>query len=70
MKGFVEDLEALVGGNAKNKSKDAHTKVKTPKALTGQAVAVPVKKAVLAHNAKEIDPDQVIPMDDEDFSEF
>jgi methyl-accepting chemotaxis protein len=70
MKGFVEDLEALVGGNAKSKTKRGHTRVKAPKALTGKAFAAPVKKEVLAHNAKEIDPDQVIPMHDEDFAEF
>jgi len=70
MNGFVEDLIALVGGNAKSKTKRDHTRGKAPNALTGKAFAAPVKEEVLVYNAKEVNPEQVIPMNDEDFAEF
>jgi len=71
MKGFVEDLIALVGGSAKSKTKKrAHTRSKAPKSLSHKAVAAPVKKEVRVQNAKEVNPEQVIPKVNENVSEF
>jgi len=69
MKGFVEDLIALVGGSGKGKTKLVHTGVKVSKALTGRAVAAPVRKEVVVDHSREINPEQVIPMND-DFADI
>ena len=71
MKGVVSDLMALVGRSGKGDDR------KKPARSTGQALAAPGRKAkkskgkeVAVQEAKEITPDQVIPMDDEDFEDF
>jgi len=69
MRGFVQDLIALVGGSAKGQAKLAHTRANTPKTRTDKALAVPVRKEVVVDNSREINPEQVIPMDD-DFSDI
>jgi methyl-accepting chemotaxis protein len=69
MKGFVNDLVALVGGKAKNGRSVLRASGKVPKAATGKALAAPVKKEVVVHNAREVNPEQIIPMD-EDFKDF
>ena len=69
MKGYVDDLVALVGGSAKG-AKSVHAKVMTPKAVPGKALAAPAKKQVAVHQAKEVRPEQVIPLEDGDFKDF
>ncbi|RZB38357.1 MAG: methyl-accepting chemotaxis protein [Desulfobacteraceae bacterium Eth-SRB2] len=71
MKGFVNDLIALVGGSANNGKSVLRARGKAPKAVavTGKALAAPVKKEVVVHNAREVNPEQIIPMDD-DFKDF
>ncbi len=71
MQGFVQDLIALVGGSKKKgETRLVHTQVNTPKTVTDKALAAPVRKKVVVDNSREINPEQVIPMDDEDFAEF
>jgi methyl-accepting chemotaxis protein len=69
MKGFVDNLVALVGGNLKNDKGVLSFRGKTPKAVTGRPLAAPVKKDVFVHNATEVNPEQIIPMD-EDVKDF
>ena len=69
MRGFVQDLIALVGGSAKGQAKFAHTRVEAPKTLTDKALAAPVRKEVVVDHSREINPEQVIPMDD-DFADI
>ena len=67
MKGVVNDLVAMVGGAQKDagikksRKKVKHQKVKKPVAMT---------KAVTTHQAREVRPEQMIPMDDDDFKDF
>ena len=69
MKGFVNDLVALVGGQAKNGKSVLRAGGKVPEVSTGKALAAPVKKEVVVHNARGVNPEQIIPMD-EDFKDF
>jgi methyl-accepting chemotaxis protein len=65
MKGFVDDLVALVGSNSKNVKNVLGFRGKASKAVTGKAFAEPVKKKLLvAHNSKEVNSEQIIPMDE------
>ena len=70
MKGFVDDLVAVVGGNTGSGEKASQTQVRAPKAVTTRALAVHAQKAPAVHQAKEVSPGQVIPMDDDDFKDF
>jgi methyl-accepting chemotaxis protein len=72
MKAMVSELVAMVGGAKAERSAVMHTaKAKIHNALE---VATPVKKAknkaLAVYKAKEATPDQVIPLDDEDFRDF
>jgi len=69
MRGFVQDLIALVGGSKKGETRLARTQVNTPKTITNKAHAAPVRKEVVVDDSKEIKPEQVIPMDD-DFADI
>jgi methyl-accepting chemotaxis protein len=69
MRGFVQDLIAIVGGSTKGETRLAHTRANTPKTRTDKALAVPVRKEVVVDNSREINPEQVIPMDD-DFADI
>jgi len=76
MKGFVGELVALVGGNKNGAGQGRRPCMKTLKAFTRRSVAGPGKAPVArgmdvaVHKAKEVNPDQIIPMDDEDFEDF
>jgi len=76
MKGFVETLATLVGGSTngsgngsarpqKRVSAQKSTKIAAHIPKTGKAV-----KKLAAHNAKEVSPQQMIPLDDADFQDF
>ena len=76
MKAAVEELVAMVGGSKNGSRRNTQTRVTGPKSLTGRALAAfgtRIKdkgaKAVV-HQAKEINPEQVIPLDDGDFKDF
>jgi methyl-accepting chemotaxis protein len=69
MRGFVADLVALVGSNSKNGKGVLGSRDKALKAVTGKVLAPPGKKEVVLHNARGVNPEQLIPMD-EDFKHF
>jgi X-X-X-Leu-X-X-Gly heptad repeat protein len=72
MRGFVQDLIGIVGGSANGQAKLADTRVKLKKTVTDKALTAPVRKKrnkVVVNNSKEINPEQIIPMDD-DFVDF
>jgi methyl-accepting chemotaxis protein len=69
MKGFVENLVVLVGGNSKGAGSVSHTTIKTASASTGKSIAAPVKKEVIVQKSRGVNPEQIIPLDD-DFEDF
>jgi methyl-accepting chemotaxis protein len=69
MKGFVDDLVRLVGGSTKGAKKVSYDKVKTPTTVINKAVAAQAQKEIVPQ-AREVKPEQVIPMADEDFKDF
>ena len=69
MRGFVQDLIALVGGSKKGEIQLSRTQVNTPKAVINKAHAAPVRKELVVDDSREIKPEQVIPMDD-DFADI
>ena len=75
MKLSVGELMALVGGSGKRNDRSAKSgATKSVIHPTHHALAAPAKKAkgkeVVVHNAKEVKPDQVIPMDEAEFKDF
>ena len=76
MKGIVEDLFALVGGNKNGSRSVSHTAVMAPKTLKQRLLSSsafkpkPKNKMLPVHKAKEVSPEQVIPLDDGDFNDF
>ena len=81
MKSFVHELSAMVGGNAAVPADSLHT-VRRPK-VAMQARQAPQKSLTIAkrpakgkamdmahHRSKEVHPNDIIPMDDNDFKEF
>jgi methyl-accepting chemotaxis protein len=70
MKGFVENLVALVGGRSKGAGSVSHTKLETARASTGKSIAAPVKKEVTVQKSRGVNPEQIIPLNDEDFEDF
>ncbi len=74
MKGFVGDLVALVGGSTGGAHSGHPTVVEHPKTGIHKVLTAPAKKGkgkeLAVSSAKEVSPDQVIPMDDEDFKDF
>ncbi len=74
MKGFVGDLVSLVGGSANGFKKASYSEVKaktdiTSRGLPAQAIEAD-NKEVAVHKAKEVSPDQVIPMDEVGSKDF
>jgi methyl-accepting chemotaxis protein len=69
MKSFVNDLIALVEGKAKNGMSVLDSGNNAPKGATGRTHAAPVKKEVVVHKTNEVNPKQIIPLDD-DFKNF
>jgi methyl-accepting chemotaxis protein len=76
VKGYVEKLVALVGSSNNGAKYDRPSHMKALNAFTKRAVTAPGKSIrtqrmeVALHKTKEINPEQVIPMDDEDFKDF
>jgi len=69
MKSIVGELVTLVGGSQNGAKGGSHTEVATPKAVTTRAIAAH-KKIKTIHQTKEVSPNQVIPLDDDDFKDF
>ena len=74
MKGIVNDLIALVGGNNKGAAKGSAAAMKAPKQ---PVIRIPIadakaaeEKEPVVHRAKAVHPEQVIPLDDQDFKDF
>jgi methyl-accepting chemotaxis protein len=70
MKGFVQDLITLVRSNKKNGTRKAIAQVKSEKNLPDKTLAAPLEKKVVSDNSREVRPEQVIPMDNDEFAEF
>ena len=78
MKGFVGDLASLVGGNGNGRRNGKATLItdQSSHETNLQAIAHPVhsKKFGIKHlaipGAKEVKPDQVIPLEGEEFKDF
>ncbi|MBW2605026.1 MAG: chemotaxis protein [Deltaproteobacteria bacterium] len=76
MKGHVEELIVMVGGSRNGAGHATQPRGIASKAITTQALAGPATRtyakgtAVAVHHAREIDPEQVIPMDNDDFKDF
>jgi methyl-accepting chemotaxis protein len=79
MKGYVADLAAMVGGNVAVSAGDHHTASRPRAAMHAgpaprKALAVakrPAKgKSLALHRSKEIHPNDIIPMDEDDFKDF
>ena len=69
MKGFVDDLVALVGGTSKKAVEVAKIKARPQATAMPKSVAVTTTRGI-APRAREVKPEQVIPMDDDDFKDF
>ena len=76
MKGFVEELVTLVGGQANGKgngkSHEKHSSRRSLSAGNRKAAAKIPHKEIKAHIAasREADPKKLIPMGDEEFKDF
>jgi methyl-accepting chemotaxis protein len=76
MKAMVGELAALVGrtGIDDKMESSAVTSISMAKIQKDREVAIPAKKptsnAIDVHRAEEVRPEQVIPVDDEDFKDF
>jgi len=77
MKVMVDELLALVGGKSANGTQGRTRVADTRRALRAHKMVHPLPKpekwekaGVRGHGRKEVKPDQVIPMDDEDFMDF
>ena len=76
MKGYVEELVAMVGGSKNGVDQDRQSRMKTLKAFSKRTASAHKDKInardmqVALHKAKEVNPEQVIPMDNEDFKDF
>lgn len=77
MKGFVDELVALVAGSAGAGQRVTQTKAAASKGIAKRGLAAIAKKVktkktkeVAVHQAREVGPEQVIPMEDGDFKDF
>lgn len=69
LKGFVDDLFALVSGSTKKAAEVQVSKVRQQAATVHKAIPDPVRTEI-ADQAKDVSPERVIPMADEDFRDF
>ena len=73
MKAMVNQLTAVIGGNGATSAGQAkETKVPRPEAARGRAIkpAAKAKRPKLAAGVSKKSPQQLIPLDDDDFSDF
>ena len=69
MKGFVEDMVALVGGASKKASEGTAVPAKPQAAVARRTISDPAIREI-APQTREVKPEQVIPLDDDDFKDF
>jgi len=69
MKSYVEDLVVLVGATSKKATKIAAVTAKPQVAARHRAVPAPTRHDIVPRT-REVKPEQVIPMDDDDFKDF
>ena len=71
MKGITNELVALVGGSRDGADIDQSPVIKQPKSVMHKAPGKKIKgKEPAIQEAKEVNPDQIIPLDDKDFKDF
>ncbi len=70
MKQMVGELIAIIGGSAKDGSGEKKSGAQPAHAVVHTESPVSKKKEVVVHKAKEVKPDEVIPMGDGDFKDF
>lgn len=74
MKNMLGDLVALVHGSRRSDGRFSITMAESSKAETHRALTAPVRKVankdMLDHNEKEVSPEQIIPLDDNEFKDF
>ena len=78
MKGFVVSLATLVAGSSNGEKGDLDSAKSQKRIPAGKRakIASQIPKAgkavkqIVAHKAKEVNPQQVIPLDDADFQDF
>ena len=70
MKGAVGELMKLVGGSGKGNGQTASRSTKSVIHPTHRALAAPGTKAMAVQKARGVSPEQILPMDDEDFKDF
>ena len=72
MKAIVEDLAALVGGNTNDARHRPSQAAKASHAGFHTGLVRPAKKIkkLPVHQAKEVSPEQIIPLDDDNFKDF
>ena len=70
MKSFVDGLVTLVGGSAGASKGVSQTQTTVTTTPTRRVHAHPTQKELAVHQAKEVSPEQLIPMTDEDFKDF
>ncbi|MBI9086710.1 MAG: MCP four helix bundle domain-containing protein [Desulfobacterales bacterium] len=69
MKSFVDDLVALVGSNATNAAAAPTARIR-PRSDTVHGTVSASRKQKITHRAREMKPEQLIPMDADDFKDF
>jgi len=71
MKGMVNELVMMVGGSANGAGGNLYSiAVSRPKIAHKAPAAGKAVRKIVAHKAKEVNPQQVIPLDDSDFQDF
>jgi methyl-accepting chemotaxis protein len=74
MKDFVGELITLVGGSGNGATGSQSSMSRPSKSMIHRALAPPVKRAagrdLVVQKANEVHPEQIIPMDDDDFKDF
>ncbi len=70
MKVAVSDLMVMVGGGAKKRARVSTATDRPQVTPAHKAIAAPTKQPVTVPQAKEVEPERVIPMDDDDFKNF
>ena len=76
MKGIVKDLLALVCGSKSGFMDVSHNGIKASKTIKGRRLSASINgaktksKELSVYSSKEVSPERIIPLDDEDFKDF
>ena len=69
MKAFVDELVALVGGTSQRDEAGSAEKERSRASDRAKAIVAPETKQI-ARRAKEVRPEHIIPLGDDDFEDF